>query len=640
MDLLQRRIILILIIFFISIIIHADNAFIPDGNMGREKVPEQYKWKLSPLFKNDTDFENNLKNMIKERQKIKIFKGKLKNSKNLRRCLDQYFKVRLGTNKLTLYASLRYDSYQKSSKLQSMRDKSLQAFSEFMKDSSFIRQEVLKLSNNFLELAYNKESQLKKYKPYLKELRRRRTRVLSSESENILSLAGDNLWAEIDLNEIPSDFEKGFEGLMKDISLPKIKDEKGKLVQLTLANYAKYRASKVRQVRRDTVNKFFSKLKQFQHAFAGLLSGQFRYSIFLAKARGYKSAIDAYLEKDNINPAVYRNLIDAIHKNLDPLHDYVKLRKEVMGIKNLHIYDLYTSMVPNVTMKFSYNKAKTILSSALQPLGNMYINKLKIAMDQKNGWIDIYPSKNKASGAFSASVYGVHPYVKMNYFDEYEDLSTLAHEYGHALHSFFSGKTQPYVTYNYVPFIAEIASTLNEKLLFDYIIKNIKNDDEKLFLLNRLIETIRTTIYRQTLFAEFELLGHTAAEKNIPLTAEFLNKTYKNLIKKYYGPNFTIGKDDDIEWAYIPHFYYKYYVYSYATGLSSGIAIAENIQKGGDDERDAYLGLLKAGSSKPPLDILKDAGVDLTKPQAVEAAARLMGKTIKQMRTIIKKNKK
>jgi oligoendopeptidase F len=354
----------------------------------------------------------------------------------------------------------------------------------------------------------------------------------------------------------------------------------------------------------------------------------------MARARGYDTALDAYLDKDDLDPQVYRNLIAAIHDNLKPLHDYVALRRRVMGLPDIHIYDLYTPLVPGVTMDIPYDEARTILPEALAPLGDDYVSILRQGLDLENGWIDLYPNRNKESGAFSSSVYRIHPFVKMNYQDEYEDLSTLAHEMGHALHSWMSSRRQPLVTASYAIFIAEIASTVNEKLLSDYMLARVGSDDERLYLLNRLLESLRVTIYRQTLFAEFELLAHSAAEQGIPITADFLNDTYRRLLARYYGPDLTIDPGDAVEWAYIPHFFYKYYVYAYATGMSAGVALAERVQSGDPAMRDAFLGMLQAGSSKPPLAILRDAGVDLAKPEAVVAAARLMERTIQEMQAI------
>jgi len=613
----------------------AETRFVPDANLERSAVPDAYKWKLDPLFADDAAFEKGLADAAAMRRRLASYSGKLEDPAALRGCLDLYFDTRLLTNKLSLYGNLRYVGDQASTPLQALRDKGLAALDELMSMASFIRQQVLVVADATLEAAYAKEPGLARYRPYIDEMRRRRARVLDAGAERVLSLAGDNLWAEIDLNEIPSDHEKTHAALMTDLVLPEIRDAGGAEVQLTLSNYARYRASADRRVRKEAVEGLFGALSTYRHALAAALAGQMRLDAFMARARGYDTALDAYLDKDDIDPQVYRNLIAAIHDNLKPLHDYVALRRKVMGLPDIHIYDLYTPLVAGVTMDIPYDEAASILPAALAPLGDDYVSILRRGLDPANGWIDLYPNRNKESGAFSSSVYRIHPFVKMNYQDSYPDLSTLAHEMGHALHSTLASRTQPYVTAGYANFIAEIASTVNEKLLSDHMLERADSDDERLYLLNRLLESLRTTIYRQTLFAEFELLAHTAAEQGTPITADFLDDTYRRLIAQYYGPDLTIDPHDAVEWAYIPHFYYKYYVYAYATGLSSGVVLAERVRSGDPAKRDAYLGMLQAGSSKPPLAILKDAGVDLTKPEAIVTAARLMEETIRRMEEII-----
>jgi oligoendopeptidase F len=613
----------------------AGAAFTPDGNMERSAVPDAYKWKLAPLFADDAAFAQGLTAQAEARARLKTYSGRLADPGALRECLALYFDTRLLTNKLSLYGNLRYVGDMTSTEGQGLRDRGLAALNDLMSDAGFIRREVMAISDATLNTACARDPKLYEFRPYLDELRRRRSRVRDAETERVLALAGDNLWAEIDLNEIPSDFEKAFHGILTGLPLPVITDEKNEPVTLNLSNYGKYRASADRRVRKEAVSGLFGALRGQEHGLAATLAGQMHLDVFMARARGYDTALAAYLDKDNIDTAVYRNLIAAIHDNLQPLHDYVALRREVMGLPDIHFYDLYTPLVPAVGREYPYDQARRVLPEALAPLGPDYVATLATGLDLANGWIDLYPNRDKESGAFSSSVYRIHPFVKMNYYNEYDDLSTLAHEMGHAMHSYLSSAKQPYVTSNYATFIAEIASTVNEKLLSDSLVARATTDDELLFLLNHLLESLRTTIYRQTLFAEFELLAHTAAEEGTPITADFLNATYRRLIAQYYGPGLTIDANDEVEWAYIPHFYYKYYVYSYATGLSSGVALAEGITSGDPKKRDAYIGMLSAGSSKPPLAILKDAGVDLTRPDAVIAAARLMDRTIKEMRVIL-----
>jgi oligoendopeptidase F len=610
-------------------------SFVPDATLERAKVPDAYKWKLEPLLKDDAAFQAGLAGLVEARQALLAFKGHLADPVKLRECLDLYFKARLEANKLTLYASLRSDSDQKDSALQAMEDRAQSAMKDLAADASFIRQEVLALDDAAYGAALAKEAGLAVYKPYLEEQRRRRSRVLGAEAERVLSLAGDNLWAEIDLNEIPSDYEKVFQATAASIPLPKIQDEKKQEVQLTLANYPKYRASVDRDVRRGAVEALFGTLRQYQDILAGTLSGQVNFNVFLARARGYPTALAAYMDKDNIDTAVYHNLVKTVRDNVQPLHRYVALRKKVLKLPDVRIYDMYTPIIPEAKAEFTYEEARKVIPEALKVLGPDYAKTLKTALDPAAGWVDLYPNLNKKSGAFSASVHGVHPFIKMNYMNDFDGLSTLAHELGHALHSHLSMTTQPYVTSSYSMFNAEIASTFNEKLLSDHLLKTAKTPEQKLSVLNKLVESIRGTIYRQSLFSEFELAIHTAAEAGTPLTSDVLNKTYADLVRHYYGPDFTLGANDDVEWAYIPHFYYKYYVYSYANGLSAGIALAEKVQTGKGAARDAYLGMLKGGSSKPPLELLKGAGVDLSRPDAVVAAAKLMDRTVAEMEKLL-----
>lgn len=603
--------------------------------MPRSEIPDIYKWDLSVLLPNDAAFGPSLEKVNTEREKLAGYAGRLSDPQALRECLALYFDTRLATNKLTLYANLRLQTDLVSTELQAMNDRALQAMNDLMAEASFIRREILALNDGAMRAAYEREPALEAYRPYIDEIRRRKNRVLDAEAERILSLAGDNLWAEIDLNELPSDHEKTFNSMMNDIPLPMVTGEDGEPVQLAFSNYPRFRRSPDREVRREAVEAFFGTLRQYQHVFAATFAGQVNQTVFFSRSRGYDSSLEAYLAMDDIDPAVYRNLITAIRANLEPLHRYVELRKKVLGLDDLYIYDLYVPLVPSEEMTFTFEDARRILPEALAPLGDEYGSVLRTGLDPANGWIDLYPHEHKESGAFSASVYGVRPFVKMNWFDDYDGLSTLAHEYGHALHTHLSNTNQPYVTADYASFIAEIASTCNEKLLADDLMRNAESREVKLFLLNELLESIRTTIYRQTLFAEFELAAHEAAERGVSLTASFLDSTYAALVRDYYGPGFSLGENDGMEWAYVGHFYYKFYMYTYATGLSSGIAFAEKVQSGDPSAVERYLDMLKSGSSAPPLTLLKKAGLDWTKPEAVDAAARLMDRTITEMERLL-----
>ena len=612
----------------------------PDGTMNRNAVPTRYRWQLGPIFKNAATFDAALAETATLRQKMATYKGRLSDPNQLAECLDLYFKTRHLTNRLTMYANLSYNSDRSSSRNQEMNSRALQAMSDLMDAASFIRQDVLAMGDAQMAAARKTQPALEAYRPYFEELRRRRSRVLTPEAERVLSQAGDILWAEIDLNEIPSEFQKISMALLPELPLPRIRDEQGREVQMTLSSYGRYRASKDRTVRAAAVAGLFGTLRAFQNTLASTLAGQVEFSIFLAQARGYKTSLEAYLDKDDIRSDVYLNLVRTVRAHLAPLHRYVRLRKQVMGLDQIHIYDLYTPLVPGVKVEVPYERARKMVLEAMAPLGPEYLKVLEAGLDPKNGWVDVYPNRGKDSGASCTTVYGIHPFVMLNFYNELDDVSTLAHEFGHALHSHLAMTTQPYVTSGYPPFLAEIASTFNEKLFSDYMIAHAKSDNERLYLLSLMAERIRTTIYRQTLFAEFELAAHQATEKGTPLTAAFLDKTYADLIRAYYGPDLVLDPNDGMEWGYIHHFYYKYYVFAYATGLSAGIALAEKVKAEGAPARDAYLGMLKAGCSRPPLELLKSAGVDMTRPQAIEAAARAFDQTLDEMEKILARRKK
>lgn len=610
-------------------------VYAPDANASRTAIPDVYTWDLSPMFPSDEAFEAGRVKLLGEIPTLAKYEGKLGDPAALVECLDLYFRLHRDGNFLTLYGNLRRSTAQSDDRAGAMTQSSLSALDELMRTAAFIRREVLALPADSLDRAYSSQPKLAAYRPYIENLRRRADRMLSPDAERVLGLLGDNLWAEIDLNELPSSLENAHAALLADIPFPKIKEQSGREVQLTLSNYPHYRASADREERKAAVTSLMSTLRQYQHAAAATLAGQFALDIAYARARGYESALAAYLDKDEIDPQVYDNLIRTVGDNTPLLHRYLALRKRVLHLPDIHLYDLYCPMVPGVTRKVPFAEAKDLIIEGLKPLGTEYGAMLARGLDPKNGWLDLYPHKGKRSGAFSSSVYGPHPWVFMNYMDSVDDMSTLAHEYGHALHSELSMKTQPYPTYRYTNLLAEIASTCNEALLSDYLIANAATPEEKAYLLVEKLEGIRGTIFRQTMFAEFERTMHGLAEAGVPLTASLFEEKYRELLRKYFGPDYTIDDNDGMEWAYIPHFYYKYYVYSYATGLTSGIAIADRVRTQGSPAAKAYLDMLRGGSSAPPLTLLQKAGVDLTKPDPIVAAMKTFQRTLDQLEEIM-----
>jgi oligoendopeptidase F len=612
-------------------------AYKPDANDSRADVPDAYKWDLTRLFPTKGAWQEELEAIEGQIPELAAFEGKLTDPKALAKCLGLYFDLHDRTNHVTLYANLALDTAQTDAEAGAMQSESLALLGKLSAAASFIRGEILAMDEATWIAARDAQPSLAANARYVENLRRRASRVLDPQAEKALGLLGDNLWAEIDLNEIPSWMEQGFGALMTDIPWPKVHNEEGELVQMTLSNYGRFRASKDRAVRKEAVEAFFGTLNQYRHAFAAALGGQAEYSVALARARGYDRAIEAYLDKDDVDVAVYDNLIAAVNANLEPLHRYVDLRRKVYGYEEIGLHDLYTSLVASADRDIPFAEARETILEALKPLGPKVGEVLETGMDPASGWIDLYPHKGKGSGAFSASAYGVAPYVKMNYQDSLNDMSTLAHEFGHALHSHLAMKAQPYSSFRYPPFLAEIASTCKEALLTDYLIANAKSDEERAYLIAEQLEAIRTTIYRQTLFAEFERAVHAFVEAGTPVTADLLEKTYAQLIRNYYGPNFAMGENDGMEWAYIPHLYYKFYVFTYATGLSSGIALAEKIKSEGEPAAEGFLEMLEGGASAPPLELLKRAGVDMSQPDAVTSALELFDRRVKELEQILLK---
>jgi oligoendopeptidase F len=609
--------------------------YTPDANVERSAIPAEYRWDLTVLFPGDDEWAESMAETDRTLEALSSLHGSLSDPTTLATYMNDYFAIELAANRLSLYAALQKDGDSTNPEFVTRHQRALKLTAHVMDEGAVLRQAVLGYGAAELEAAYATAPALEEFRPWIERLRRRADRILAPEAERVLGLSGDNLWAAIDLNELPSPLETAFGALISEMPLPMVPGLDGNQVQLTFSNYGRLRAADDREVRRDAVAAMFSTLRAFENTLAATLGGQAKFNVFLARARNYDTALEAYLDKDNLDPVVYRNLIDTVRAHAPALHRYVELRKKVMGLDEIHLYDLYVPMVEGAARDLTYGEGAKVIVEALQPLGDDYAGRLLEIIDPRNGAIDVYPARTKDSGAFSSSVYGVRPFIKMNFQNSYDDVSTLAHELGHAIHSALSMEIQPYLTSRYVPFLAEVASTANEVLLSKHMVAHAESDAERAWYLSELVETIRTTIYRQTLFAEFELRLHELVESGEAVTADRLNGIYQGLIRDYYGPAYTIDENDRIEWAYIPHFYFKYYVFTYATGLASGAAIAERVATGDPVARDAYLEMLSGGNSKPPLDLLKGAGVDLTKPDAIAAALELFDRTLSELEDIL-----
>lgn len=596
-----------------------------DANAERSTIDPSFLWNKDRLFTSVDAWNVAYTQAKADLPKLDACKD-ANGAAQIASCLDTYFALHTAINKLTLFANMTDDT-EPSPDVKSMKQSGQALHHDFMAKSELVRNAVLKAKAD--------DPELSKYAGYLQQIQRRASRVLPPEAERVLQLAGDNLWAEIDLNEIPSNAEDTFNALLDNVTLPKIVDENGQEQQLTLSNYSLYRRSPNRDVRKAAVHALFSTLAQFKDSFASVYVGQIKNDVFFAKARHYDTALEAYLDKDNIDKSVYLNLINTVSANLEPLHRYVKLRKQVLKLDTVHLYDLYIPLTEGVEQNIKVDEGLALISESLKPLGEDYAKQLADYFDRQKGSIDYFPHKNKSSGAYSCSVYGVQPFILMNYLNDMDDVSTLAHELGHSIHSLYAMQNQPPHAFHYTAFIAEIASTTNECLLNDYLYKNAKSDVEKIDLLVQKLENIRGTIYRQTLFADFEYQAHSAIEQGLSINAEWLSDKYAELVKKYYGPDYSFDENDNMEWAYIPHFYYKYYVYSYASGLSSALSFAKLIPQS-PENAEKYLDMLKAGGSDAPVTLLKNAGVDLTTPAPIQEALQEFDTTLTELSNLLK----
>ncbi|NOY22301.1 MAG: oligoendopeptidase F [Acidobacteria bacterium] len=596
----------------------------------RKDVEEKYTWNLSDLYKTESDF-------VKSRNAFDIrigdilkFKGKLgESSNNLKGCLDTFFSLAKEYSRLSSYASMKADQDLSNSKNQKLKDETAMVGRKFSSEVSFVNPEIISLGAEKIKTYLKENNDLAVYKVFLSDAIRTAKHTLSANEEKLLSQTSV-------LASIPYNTYSIFSNT--ELDFPEITLTNGTKVKLSQAMYGKYRSSQNPKDREIVFKNFFDTYKKYEGTLGRLLFSQLEKDWFYAKERKYTSSVEAALNRNNVPVKVYKQLVKDINNNLDSLHRYLALRKRMMGVETLKYSDLYTSLVKEVDLKYTFDDSTKILIHAMQPLGKEYVDALTTGINSR--WADVYPTKGKRSGAYSnGSAYDIHPYLLLNHNDDYDSISTLAHEFGHSMHSWFSNKYQPYPTSNYSIFVAEVASTFNENLLNNYLVKKEKDPLKRLFFLGNLLEKIRTTIFRQAMFAEFELTIHTAVEENKALTGKDFSKIYLELVRKYYGHDKGICRVDKIygiEWAFIPHFYYNYYVYQYATGLIASTALAENVINHEDGAVERYLTFLKSGNSDYPINILAHAGEDLTTSVPLDTTMRVFNRTMDEIEATLK----
>ncbi|WP_313129227.1 oligoendopeptidase F [Anaerocolumna sp.] len=592
----------------------------------REEVPEQFKWAISDLFQTDEEWKEEYQLTKKLISKVSDYQGRLSESADT---LLEFYKLEDEIaghfERVYVYANQKYHEDTSNSTYQDFSNQA--SILEVMLNSafSFAVPEILAISEDtiYQYLASNKELQL--YEFTIKEILRHKPHVLSAEMEGLLADTGA-------MAEAPSIIFNMFHNA--DMKFPEIEDENGEKVAITHGRYVTFMESANRRVRKDAFNGIQSSYMKFKNTLAATYSANVKNEAFLAKARKYQSSLAMALDNSNIPSEVYTNLINAVHENLPLMHRYVSLRKKSLGLEELHMYDLYTPIVKDVDMEINFEDAKDMVYKGLEPLGDRYRTILKEGYN--NGWIDIYENEGKRSGAYSWGAYGTHPYVLLNYQGSLKNVFTLAHEMGHAIHSYHSDEALPIRYAGYKIFVAEVASTCNEALLMEYLLSNTKNKKERAYLINYFLEQFKSTLFRQTMFAEFEMITHQMYLDGESLTAENLCKIYHDLNVKYFGEDIVIDPEIDIEWARIPHFYKPFYVYQYATGYSAAIALSRKILKEGEPAVEDYINkFLSGGSSDYPIELLKKAGVDMSKKEPVNDALALFGKLLDEMEELL-----
>lgn len=566
--------------------------------MKRSEIEEKFKWNISEIFSSDDEFYKEL-DKLKPQIKFSNFKGKLSNKQEFKKCFDKLYDVSSKFEVLAVYAMMRKDEDGSNSKAVAL-DGIIDSVSvKFSTETAFINTELCSYSEEYIESLLN-DKDLQLYKNDIMQIKKLKSHVLSLECENMLALSG----------KVLGGYHQAFSMIDNvDLDLPTIKVN-GKNVKVTGANYSLLLQNEDENVRKKAFKSYYKAYEKVLNTITAIYTGNVEKDVFLARVRKFDSALDRALFGEEVDKVVYEKLINCVHNNLSVLHDYIAERKNIKG-DNLYMYDLYYPLVKGSDLKLDFYDAFNLVKEGLKPLGEDYLKLLQKAVDER--WIDVYENEGKRGGAYSVCVYNLkHPYVLLNHTKTTHSVFTIAHELGHAMHSYKSNATQPVTTADYKIFVAEVASTVNEILLIKYLIKTAKTSQDKKYYLSYYLDTLRTTLFRQTMFAEFEQKVHNIAENDMPITKDELNKIYLKLNKEYYGKSVIHNKEISYEWARIPHFYTAFYVYKYATGIISAVNIAENILNNGEKAVEKYFEFLSSGSVTDPVSLLKIASVDLT----------------------------
>ncbi|MBN2091733.1 oligoendopeptidase F [candidate division KSB1 bacterium] len=600
----------------------------------RSEIPVQDTWNLNDLYPTIDAWNAAKISLTTEFDKVTNFKGKLaKSSADLLACLKLNSDIGREFGRLYSYASMLSDQDTREAKAQGMKQEIAQMGTDFSSKSAFIEPEILAMDESQIQKFIAAEPGLKEYDFYLNNLIRQKAHKLSEKEEKILAETSLLADAPYSIYSIFSNAE---------LPYPEVTLSDGKTVLVNQAGYSRFRAVPNRDDREKVFDTFWGKMNTFRQTMGAQLNAAIKRDLFYARARGYNTCLESALDYNNIPVQVYHALIKNVNANLNTFHRYLALRKRMLGVDTLKYSDLYSPVVKGIELEFTTDQARAEILDALKPLGKDYVSVLEKAF--KNRWIDMYPTTGKRSGAYSnGGVYDVHPYILMNYNGQYDDVSTLAHELGHSLHSYYANKTQSFPKADYPIFVAEVASTFNEALLIDSQLKKIKNDDVRLSLLMSHLDGIKGTVFRQTQFAEFELRVHEMAEKNQPLTGDALTELYGEIVRKYYGHDKGVCLIPDlytVEWAYIPHFYYNFYVYQYATSFTASIALSEKVLSKEKGAAEKFLAFLSSGGSDYPIELLKKAGVDLTTADPFNKTMKVMNQTMDEIEKILKKKGK